>query len=83
MNVICSDSWLGIEPPIQVEIEIGARATASCKIMSAPFSAIITIAALVLPDTTVGMIEPSTTRRRRLDHAEDRKSTRLNSSHRL
>jgi hypothetical protein len=32
--------------------------------MSAPFSPIITMAALVLPETTVGMIEPSTTRRR-------------------
>ena len=37
-------------------------AFASSSTMSAPFSPIITAAALVLPDTTVGMIEASMTR---------------------
>src|SRR5260370_8265275 len=62
----------GIGRPIQAEIEIGARATASCRLMSPPFSATITIAALVLPDTTVGMIEPSPTRRRSMPSTRTR-----------
>src|SRR5713101_363327 len=45
-------------------IEPGApRYRASSRIMSDAFSAIMMIAALVLPDTRSGMIEPSTTRR--------------------
>src|ERR1019366_5254101 len=60
---------------VQVEIEIGALVAASCKIMSAPFSPIITMAALVLPDTTVGMIEPSITRRRSMPCTRNRSST--------
>ena len=43
--------------------------------MSAPFSPIMTIAALVLPETTVGMIAPSTTRRRSRPWTRSRSST--------
>src|SRR5437660_4282776 len=51
----------------EIEIRHAAFATglalASARIMSDAFSPIITQAALVLPDTTVGMIEASATRR--------------------
>ena len=40
-----------------------SRFAASARIMSLAFSAIITTGALVLPDTSVGMIEQSTTRK--------------------
>src|SRR5262249_49641362 len=51
-----------------------AGAAASCKIMSAPFSAIITGAAFVLPDTSAGMIDASTTRRRPMPRTRRRSS---------
>ena len=41
-----------------------APAAASASTISAPFSPIMTAAALVLPETTVGMIDASITRRR-------------------
>src|SRR5262249_11657102 len=56
-------------------IASGASAAASCNIMSAPFSPIITAAALVLPDTTVGMIEASITRSRSKPRTRRRSST--------
>ena len=37
---------------------------AACRIISAPFSPIMMAVALVLPETTVGMIEASITRNR-------------------
>src|SRR3546814_2852835 len=46
--------------------------TAASRMSAAPFSPIISAAALVFDEGMVGMIEASTT---------DRKSTRLNSSH--
>ena len=47
------------------------QAAASCKIMRAPFSAIIITGAAVLPEVMVGMIEASTTRKRSMpDHAQ-------------
>ena len=45
------------------------------RIMSLAFSAIITTGALVLPDTSVGMIEQSTTRRPRTPCTRNRSST--------
>src|SRR5262249_46341754 len=51
------------------------RAAASCRIMSAPFSPIITMAALVLPETTDGMMEPSTTRSAPMPRMRRRSST--------
>ena len=43
--------------------------------MSAPFSAIITTAAFVLPDTSAGMIEASTTRKPPIPRTRRRSST--------
>ena len=63
---------------VDVRVDIasgGASATASCNTMSAPFSPIITAAALVLPDTTVGMIEASITRSRSKSRTRRRSST--------
>src|SRR5258706_59021 len=54
---------------------MGGSPAASCRIMSAPFSAIMTMAAFVLPETTVGMIEPSTTRSRSMPRTRSRSST--------
>jgi len=52
-----------------------ASVAASASTTSAPFSPIITAAALVLPDTTVGMIEASITRRRSKARTRKRSST--------
>src|ERR1043165_6334655 len=48
---------------------------ASCRIMSEAFSPIITQAALMLPETTVGMIEASATRRPSTPWTRKRSST--------
>src|SRR3954471_16358652 len=53
----------------------GAFAPASCRIMSDAFSPIITQAALVLPDTTVGMIDASATRKPTKPRTRKRSST--------
>src|SRR6476661_38906 len=60
----------GLGPRFRGDERMGAHAAfaagwalASCRIMSEAFSPIITQAALVLPETTVGMIEASATRR--------------------
>src|SRR6185437_11294405 len=51
------------------------RLRASSLIMSAPFSAIMMIAALVLPETTFGMTDPSMTRNRPSPCTRKRSST--------
>src|SRR3974390_2984011 len=56
-------------------MDIGAPPAASSRIRSAPFSPIITAAALVLPETRVGMIDASTTRRRSKPRTRRRSST--------
>ena len=57
--------WLCSGPRLRLTgTDAGAAArAASSRIMSTAFSAIITTGALVLPDTSVGMTEQSTTRR--------------------
>src|SRR4051794_11996939 len=47
----------------------------SARIMTAPFSAIIMVGALVLPEVIVGITEASTTRRRSMPKRRNRSST--------
>src|SRR5262249_23270931 len=58
----------------------GESAAASCSTMSALFSPIITAATLVLPETTVGMIEASITRRPSKPRTRTRSSTTADGS---
>src|ERR1700733_1545256 len=65
----------GVQVSRYAEIATGALAPASCSTMSAPFSPIIRAAALALPETTVGMIEASMTRRCSKPRTRRRSST--------
>jgi N-methylhydantoinase B/oxoprolinase/acetone carboxylase alpha subunit len=64
----------------QADSATGALALASCNTMSEPFSPIITAAALVLPDTSDGMIEASMTRSRSKPRTRSRSSTTADGS---
>src|SRR6218665_73459 len=55
-------------------------ALASCRIRSTAFSAIITMGALVLPETSVGIAEPSITRRPAMPCTRRRASTTASGS---
>ena len=57
------------------EVQAGRPAAASARMRSLAFSAIITTGALVLPETSVGMIEQSTTRRPATPCTRSRSST--------